>query len=260
MRAARRLSDGAWAGLKAALDAARSGVGRPLADERRTVEAVLWRQRNGAAWRAVPPEFGPWWKAAQLHARWSRAGVWARAFAWLRERGRPDLGEVFVDATTVRAHQKAAGGRGGPAAQALGRSRGGFGSKACAACDGRGRALAFALLPGQASELRAAPGLLDAAAALGPIGQVVADRAYSSSAWRAAIARVGALPVVPAHPRHRSAPPHDRAAYRRRHRIENLWARLKEWRAVATRYDKTAASFLGALHLVATVDWLSNRP
>jgi transposase len=108
------LSDDEWARLKAALDAARSGTGRPFPDERRTVEAVVWRQRNGAKWRAVPPGLGPWWKAAQLHIRWSRSGVWARAFAFLREAGRPDLGEVFLDGTSVRAHQKAAGAKGGP--------------------------------------------------------------------------------------------------------------------------------------------------
>jgi transposase len=107
------LSDGEWAQLKAALDMARSGTGRPLADERETVEAIIWRQRNGAKWRAVPDELGPWWKAAQLHIRWSRAGVWERAFAVLRDAGQPELGEVFLDGTSVRAHHKAAGAKGG---------------------------------------------------------------------------------------------------------------------------------------------------
>lgn len=64
------------------------------------------------------------------------------------------------------------------------------------------------------------------------------------------------MPANPTHP----PVPYDRPAYTRRHRVENLWARLKEWRAVATRYDKTSASFLGALHLAASLDWLSNRP
>ena len=109
----RVLSDGEWKRLKSALDGARSGTGRPFPDERRTVEAVVWRQRNGAKWRAVPPELGPWWKAAQLHIRWSRLGVWSRAFEWLRDAGRPDLGEVFLDGTNVRAHHKAAGAKGG---------------------------------------------------------------------------------------------------------------------------------------------------
>ena len=142
---------------------------------------------------------------------------------------------------------------------ALGRSRGGYGTKACAICDGRGRALAFCLIPGQASELRAAPLLLAAARAMGLIGRVVADRAYSSAAWRQVIQTAGAEPVVPANPTH---PPvrYDLAAYRRRHRVENLWARLKEWRALATRYDKTKTSFLGGLYLAAAIDWLSNRP
>ena len=105
------LSDGEWARLKVALDAARSGTGRPLRDERRVVEAVIWRQRNGAKWRSVPVELGPWWKAAQLHIRWSRLGVWERAFGFLRDAGRPELAEVFLDGTSVRAHQKAAGAR-----------------------------------------------------------------------------------------------------------------------------------------------------
>lgn len=77
------------------------------------MEAVVWRQRNGAEWRAVPPELGPWWKAARLHIRWSRAGVRERAFAFLRDAGRPEVGEVFLDGTSVRAHQKAAGAKGG---------------------------------------------------------------------------------------------------------------------------------------------------
>src|SRR3954447_16675572 len=114
------LSDGEWSRLKAALDEARSGTGRPLGDERQAVEAVIWRQRNGAKWPAVPSELGPWWRAAQLHMRWSRAGSWLRAGIWeravalLRDVGQPELGEVFLDGTNVRAHHQAAGATGGP--------------------------------------------------------------------------------------------------------------------------------------------------
>lgn len=107
------LNDEEWGALKGALDHARSGRGRPFRDERRTVEAVLWRLRNGTGWRAVPPALGPWWRAAQPHKRWSDAGVWERAFAYLRDRGRPDLADVMLDGTSVRAHPKAAGAKGG---------------------------------------------------------------------------------------------------------------------------------------------------
>ena len=149
--------------------------------------------------------------------------------------------------------------KGGASAHALGRSRGGWGTKACTVCDGRGRALGFALIPGQAPELRAAPALLLTAALLGHIRRVVCDGAYASRPWLALVEEAGAKPVVRSNPTHRPREGFDRAAYRRRHRVENLWARLKEWRALATRYDKTAASFAGGLHLAAALDWLSNR-
>lgn len=109
----------------------------------------------------------------------------------------------------------------------MGRSRGGLGTKACAICDAQGRALAFALLPGQGRELKAAPALLIQARSLGPIERVFCDRLYSDRPWRRHIQEAGAEPVGPANPTH---PPvtYDRAAYARRHKVENLWARLKK--------------------------------
>lgn len=116
------------------------------------------------------------------------------------------------------------------------------------------------MIPGQASEPRAAPALLLIAALPGTVRRVVRDAAYSSAAWFALVMEAGALPVVRSDPTHPKAKHFDRAAYRRRHKVENLWARLKEWRAVVTRYDKTATSFLGGLHLAAAFDCLSNGP
>lgn len=107
------LTDEEWAALKAALDDVRSRRRRPMKDERQTVEAVVWRLRNGAKWRAVPPELGPWHRAANLHRRWSHLGVWERLFDRLRDRGHADLAEVMLDGTSVRAHAKAAGAKGG---------------------------------------------------------------------------------------------------------------------------------------------------
>jgi transposase len=92
---------------------------------------------------------------------------------------------------------------------------------------------------------------------LGQVGRVVCDRAYSCRAWRDRIAAAGAEPVVPANRTH-PAVRYDRPAYRRRHHVEQAWARLKEWRAVATRYEKTAASFLGVLHVAGALDWIKH--
>ena len=93
--------------------------------------------------------------------------------------------------------------------------------------DGRGRAVAFALAPGQAHELPMAPGLLGCLPDVP--GWVVGDRGFASDAFRARIWDLGARPAIP--PKRTDAP-------------------------VATRYEKTARSFLGVLCLAATADWL----
>lgn len=119
--------------------------------------------------------------------------------------------------------------------------------------DGRGRAIAFALAPGQAHELPVAPGLL---ARLPRVPHwVVGDKGYAGDAFRERIWELGARPAIPA--KRRAAPVFCPPwIYCNRHLVENLWARLKEWRAVATRYEKTARSFLGVLCLAAAADWL----
>ena len=106
--------------------------------------------------------------------------------------------------------------------------------------------------------MRAAPILLAQLTALGRVGRVACDRAYSSRPWRRAIEAAGAEPCIPANKTHPPAP-YDHKACARRHRVENPWGRPKEWRAIATRCDKTAASFHGALHIAAAMDWLPNR-
>lgn len=88
-------------------------------------------------------------------------------------------------------------------------------------------------------------------------GWVVADRGYASDAIRAQVWDMGAKPAIPA--KSNEAPV--RCAdfiYVHRNEVERLWGRLKEWRAVATRYEKTARSFMGVLCLAATQDWIKS--
>jgi transposase len=119
--------------------------------------------------------------------------------------------------------------------------------------EGGGRAVAFALAPGQAHELPMAPGLL--ACLPDAPGWVVGDRGLSSHDLRERVWDSGARPAIPAKRNEEPIACPD-WIYANRHLVEQLWARLKEWRAVATRYEKTAASFLGVLCLAASLDWL----
>ncbi len=253
------LTDEQWTALKPLVERCRPPAKTPPRHLRRTVGAIVWRHRNGATWRAIPAELGPWWKAAQTFIRWARLGVWGRLLRLAQERG-VALGMVFLDGTAIRAHQKAAGAArtGGEAAErdrrvALGRSRGGYGTKACVIADGGGRAVAFLLAPGQAHEASFARRLL--APLPGTPLWVVADRGYTGHAFREHVWDLGAHPAIP--PQRREAPVACPVwVYNNRNIVERLWGRLKEWRAVATRYEKTATSFLGVLSLAATLDWL----
>lgn len=102
------LTDAQWATLGLLVEACRPHAKVPPSDLRRTVEAILWRCTNGAKWRAVPADLGPWWKAAQIFIRWARLGVWDRLLALAQKRG-VELGMAFLDGTSIRAHAKAAG-------------------------------------------------------------------------------------------------------------------------------------------------------
>ena len=121
--------------------------------------------------------------------------------------------------------------------------------------DVAGRLLAAVVLPGQRPDLDAARALL--AALPGRPGRVVCDRGFSAAWLRADIAALGAEPCVPAQPTH-PAVPFDRAAYARRNTVERFWARMKEWRGVASRYDKTASCYRTGVVLAATLDWLKD--
>ena len=102
------LTDAQWVALAPLIEQCRPRGKTPHHDLRRTIEAITWRHQNGAKWRSVPAELGPWWKAAQTFIRWARLGVWERLLEAAQARG-VALGMAFLDGTSVRAHQKAAG-------------------------------------------------------------------------------------------------------------------------------------------------------
>lgn len=102
------LTEAQWERLAPLIEAVRPHGKTEPHDLRRTVEAILWRHQNGAKWRAIPAELGPWWMAAQCFNRWGHLGVWERLLEAAQQRG-VDLGLAFLDGTNIRAHAKAAG-------------------------------------------------------------------------------------------------------------------------------------------------------
>ena len=114
------LTDAHWTRLEPLIEVCRPKGKTPPQDLRRTLSAIVWRHQNGAKWRAIPAELGPWSRAAQMFIRWAHLGVWERLLLLAQERG-VQLGMTFLDGTSIRAHHKAAGAekRGPPAKSAM---------------------------------------------------------------------------------------------------------------------------------------------
>ena len=116
-----------------------------------------------------------------------------------------------------------------------------------------GNPTGFHLTPAQAHDLEGADVLLEDFTA----EALLADKAYDADERvRSRLDSKNCTAVIPPKGNRKSPAEYDRELYKARHLIENFFAKLKIYRAVATRYDKTAANFLGALHLVATLIWL----
>lgn len=87
---------------------------------------------------------------------------------------------------------------------------------------------------------------------------MLADRAYGSAAFRQALVGRGITPCIPPHAKHRIQNAYDPVLYRQRHKIENMFARLKDWRRIHTRYDRCAHTFLSAIAFaVVFIFWIN---
>ncbi|SMH38034.1 transposase, IS4 family [Azospirillum lipoferum] len=139
--------------------------------------------------------------------------------------------------------------QGGTQAQAIGRSRGGLTTKILAVADALGNLVRFIPLPGQRHDSVGVAPVLKGI----EFSALLADKAFDSNAIRALVAERGAVAVIPSKADRTTPIPHDAEMYKRRHLVEHFFCKIKGFRRIATRYDKTDTSFAAAIHLVATV-------
>lgn len=143
----------------------------------------------------------------------------------------------------------------GEQTQAIGRSRGGRTTKIHALSDPRCRPCTFHLTPGQDSDITTAPEVLADAP---DMSQLIADKAYDGDDFRAEIIERGAKPVIPNKSNRVHLHRFDKRAYKGRNVIERCFCRLKDFRRIATRYDKLACNFLASIQLAAIVAYWTN--
>ena len=138
-------------------------------------------------------------------------------------------------------------GSGGQGDQALGKTRGGFGTKLHGSFNGLGQPVALILTPGQASDIGQAEGLLAGHAP----GVVIADRGYDKKALVEEVERRAGAAVIPTQKNRAEQRDVDPHVYRERNLCERFWAEAKQYRRVATRYEKKAANYLAFVKVAA---------
>lgn len=158
----------------------------------------------------------------------------------------------MIDGSIIRAHRHAAGARGGQEQQGLGRSCGGFSSKIHAKVDSFGMPLEFIITAAQVSDIGQAEAL---------VGQdvcdyLLADRGYDSDAFRQDLKAQNIVPVIPGRKNRLEAVEYDEHTYKERNAVERFFGRLKEYRRIATRYDKTAIMFKAGLTMASILMWI----
>ena len=217
------------------------------------MEAILWVLRTGVGWRDLPATFGPWQTVYASFRAWMHSGLWQALHAGLSEPARDDE-HLLVDSTAVRVHAHGAGPAGGQLAQAMGRSRASLSTKIHLACDALGYPLGFIVTGANVSDYDQCLPLLRAH--LRPQSRVIMDKGYDSDAIRAYVNQHGGVAVIAVNASRAKKPPFDEHLYRERHRIENLFARLKAFRRIATRYEKLRATFAAMVTLACILVWL----
>lgn len=218
---------------------------------RETLEGILYRMRTGCPWRDVPAEFGHWNTIFRRFNLWSKKGVLHCIFKSLSRLA--DTEWLFLDGSIVRAHQHSSGAS-SAGEQALGKSRGGLTTKIHLSVDSGGLPVHFELSGGQVHDVVHAESLVTKS----PVTTcVTADKGYDSEPLRARTRAQGAKPNIPRRKNAKTGNPDmDWCLYKYRHLVENAFARLKHFRAIATRYDKLERNFASLVALAISMMWL----
>jgi transposase len=218
---------------------------------RKTVEGILYRMRTGLPWRDLPSFFGVWISIYQQFNRWSSKNKLMGIFKSLVIE--PDLEWEFIDGSIVKAHQHSAGAAGAED-QAIGKSVAGNTTKIHMAVDAHGLPIEFDITGGEVHDCKIAPEFFTK---LPDANYMIADKGYDSEELRDLIRAKSSVPVIPRKSNSTIGNNDmDWGLYKYRHLVENVFARLKHFRAVATRYDKLKRNYASMVAMASGFMWL----
>ena len=228
--------------------------GRPARDKRTFMNAIIRLPRTGAPRRALPEEHGSWNAVYSRFRRWQTKG--SRKAVFLAPASAPDLEAVMIDGTCIHAHKHSTGARGGQHRQAPGRSRGGFTSRLHARADAPGNPVSFFPAGGECADISVARQLPEGVRDC----TVIADKGHDSEPLVQLPEAGGCTAVIPPRSNRETPRRHDRHPYKERHLAECFFSKIKEYRRVATRYEKLSQTFLSFflsfVYLAASMIWI----
>lgn len=228
--------------------------GRPPAVKNRAaLEGILHILRTGTPWRDLPSAYGSWHTLYMRWQRWIKRGVWWEILKLLKRLKGVDLKIVFLDSTVVRVHQHAAGAAREKGDQAIGRSRGGLTTKIHLLCASETDGVDIRITAGQAGDAPVGETLIDALDPCEGIQHAAMDKAYDSNTLRAQLDAKGITPVIPPKSNRLDIIVYDQELYKQRNKVERLFNKLKQFRRVATRYEKLKDHFLAFVTLALIV-------
>ncbi|MDF3604684.1 IS5 family transposase [Paracoccus sp. DMF-8] len=224
--------------------------GKPRVDDRRVLSGIIFINRNGLRWRDAPAAYGPHKTLYNRWKRWSDKGIFAQMMAGLAA-GHGEEKTVMIDATYLKAHRTATSmgvkkGAWAPDWSHQGRHE----HQVARHLRQPGRPLNLFVTAGQVSDYIGARALLSS---LPDVDWLLGDRGYDADWFREALKDKGIRACIPGRKQRKKTVKYDKRRYKRRNRIEIMFGRLKDWRRVATRYDRCPKVFLSAIALAALV-------
>jgi len=218
---------------------------------RKFIEAIYYACRSGCQWRLLPIYYGNWRAVHKRFKQWSKHNIWKKLFENFQED--PDMEWAMIDSTVVRAHACAAGfGKKTQEREALGRSKGGFTTKIHALVDALGNPLRFVLTARQRHDTTQAKNLI----AYIVNTSIIGDTAYDADHFIENIKNQQSRPEIPSRKNRKQPRNYDLYLYKERHAIECFFGKIKHFRRIFSRFDKSSQSYLSFLYFAGILIWL----
>ena len=218
-------------------------------NSRNIMEAILWKLRTGATWRDISQELCPWQIAYNRFNRWASKGLWDKFFLdyeafWIRN------GYSLMEATYACINMQVELGM---VSKEQLDNHAGRTTKIHLATDANGLPIDFKITGGQVHDSQVAEQLIET---VEEADYLIADKGYDAVTIRILIKNKNMIPIIPMRSNSkRLNKEFDKYLYRLRHLVENAFARLKHFRAIATRFDKLARNYQSMIYIACMFIW-----